>query len=121
VVSDVLAVAFNLFDLTGDEVIHRTELKQILEPSFANVFKPEQIDAIVDTTFEEFGMLPAPSTHTHFFCFHVTVCLSPGAGEPPQEGEEKSMQMSFRRFEEMCRQQPAAISMFTIPTIAQRR
>ena len=51
----ISAVAFNLFDLGGDEVIHRSELKQILEPSFAGVFKPEQIDSIVDTTFEQFG------------------------------------------------------------------
>ena len=51
----ICAVAFKLFDLGGDEVIHKTELQQIMAPSFQNTLTEAQIDEIVASTFEEYG------------------------------------------------------------------
>jgi len=48
-------VAFKLFDLGGDEVIHKTELEQIMAPSFANILTEDNIGEIVASTFEEYG------------------------------------------------------------------
>lgn len=53
-----IAFAFKLFDLVGDDKIHKDEVKQILRPSLQNAgleFTDEQIDRIVASTFEETG------------------------------------------------------------------
>jgi hypothetical protein len=48
-------VAFSLFDLEGDDMIHRNEVKQMFEPSFRGILNAEQIDEVVENTFTEFG------------------------------------------------------------------
>jgi len=84
--------AFTLFDLGNDDMIHRDEVKQILEPSIRNSglrLSDDQVDRIVAQTF---------------------------VGADHNNGDA----LSYSQFFEMCHNHPEALSMFTIPAITER-
>ena len=114
------AVAFNLFDVDGDETIERSELMQILGPSFT-MFSQDEVESILDTTLEEFGTFNTISRHRAGadLIDAPIVCVSV-AGEPPEGSEGAPTCMTFGKFDQLCREQPAALSIMTIPGVGKR-
>jgi len=84
--------AFKLFDLQEDAQIHKSEVKQILEPSLSNAdifLEDDQIDRMVDNTVSPYTEDPAGS-------------------------------LTYAQFFRLCKENPQALAMFNLPSITVR-
>lgn len=87
----VFVVSFSLHDIARNGVITRHEVRTILDSSLKKenlVFTPEQLNGLIDQTFEEAS----------------------------DEGD-KLDNITFPQYEKLCRAHPMMLTMFTLPQL----